>query len=123
MAETRYYLSSLDSVRFSIVRTCIVLESVRFDTEEDALVASIDPPVVGQDFGRAEDIDVVLLAARHEGQTVDPVSEFPCFVHIAIAKDPATAALTTPVHASDLNTSGWGELYRSADDAALHRFG
>jgi len=81
----------------------------------------IDPPIVGQDFGSGEDIDTVILAARHEGVTVDPVSEFPCFVFIAIPQGGREVCHTDPLGRSAGHRLG--ELYRSYDDAAQHRFG
>lgn len=120
MTQPTYFLSSLDSVRFSAVRRCVVQRVVRFDTDKPALVANVDPPILGQDFAREADISTVLLAARHEDHPVDPIGTFPCFVHIAIAE--ATETLETPVSSDQLQTIGWGELYRTADDAREHRF-
>ncbi len=120
MGET-YYLSSLESTRLEPVRTCEVLESLIFDSGKPAVLARIDPPVIGQDFGR-DDIETVLLTARHEGATVDPVSEFPLFVFVAI---PASDGhpLVSPVRSDELQVIGWGELYRTAHDAEHHTFG
>lgn len=120
MTQPTYFLSSLDSARFSAVRRCVVRRLVRFDTGKPAIVATIDPPVVGQDLGRSDDVTTVLLVARHAGHPVDPIESFPCFVHIAIADD--TGSLETPVRADRLRTIGWGELYRTAEDAREHRF-
>ncbi len=120
--STTYYLSSLDSTRFGPVRRVEVIRSLVFDTGKAALFATIDPPVIGQDFGRGgDDITRVVFAARHEGESVDPVSSFPCFVHIAISNEDYD--LQSPIRADDLTNIGWGELYRTADDAEQHRFG
>jgi hypothetical protein len=121
MAGPTYFLSSLESARFAPVRSCVVRRVVHFDTGKEALLVDVDPAVVGQDFGRSTDISTVLLAARHEGQGVDPVTEFPCFVHIAISDD--TGSASTPIRADDFQTIAWGELYRTAEDARHHRFG
>lgn len=120
MSDT-YYLSSLESARLEPVRTCAVAESVVLDTGKRAVLARIDPPVVGQDFGR-DDIDTVLLTARHEGASVDPVSEFPLFVFVAVPRT-AGSDLVSPIRADELEVIGWGELYRSAHDAEHHVFG
>lgn len=121
-AAARYWLSSLDSIRFEPVRRCDVVRSLVFDTGKPALLADISPGVIGQDFGRGgDDITRVVLSARHEGESVDPITSFPCFVHISI---PAQGydELQSPVRADDLTNIGWGELYRTEDDAKSHRF-
>jgi hypothetical protein len=115
------YLSSLESYRFEPVRECRLLDTLTFDTGKVAVRASLQPPVIGQDFDR-DDIDTVVLAARHEGVSVAPIDEFPCFAFIAI---PRTAGLTisSPVRSDDLQIIGWGELYRTREDATDHVFG
>jgi len=119
MTDT-YYLSSLESTRLKPVRTCRVTESVVLDSGKPAVLADIDPPVIGQDFGR-DDIGSVLLTARHEGASVDPVSEFPLFVFVAV---PAVEGrpLVSPIRSDELEIIGWGELYRTAHDAEHHVF-
>jgi hypothetical protein len=122
VAEETLYLSSLESIRFEPVRACRIVDELTFDTGKVAVVARLQPPVVGQDFNRAADIDTVILAARHEGVSVAPVNEFPCFVFIAIPR-PGLETLRTPVRSDDLEIIGWGELYRTHADAASHVFG
>ncbi|RBY93566.1 hypothetical protein DQ237_17430 [Blastococcus sp. TF02-8] len=115
------YLSSLESTRFEPVRECRLLETLAFETGKVAVRASLDPPVPGQDFGRGDDIDTVVITTRHEGASLAPIDEFPCFVFIAI---PRVAGLepSSPLRSDDLEIVGWGELYRSHEDAAGHVF-
>jgi hypothetical protein len=120
-AET-FYLSSLESVRFEPVRECSFERFLTFDTGKVAVVARLSPPVVGQDFNRASDIETVILSPRHEDVSIDPVSEFPCFVFIAIPRD-GYEVLQSPIRSDDLEIIGWGELYRTRDDAERHAFG
>jgi hypothetical protein len=115
-----YYLSSLESTRFETVRQCRIIDVLNFDTGKSAAVARIEPPVIGQDFNRSADVDVVILAPRHEGSSIDPVSEFPCFVFIAISKE--EHRLQSPIRSDDLEVIGWGELYRTFGDAKGHVF-
>lgn len=116
-----YWLSSLDSALLEPVRRCVVERVIAFDTGKEALLARIDPPVVGQHWDLGADVATVVLASRHEGQSLDPVEAFPCFVHVATSRH-GWDDLETPVRADDLITLAWGELYRTADDAAAHRF-
>jgi len=117
----RYFLSSLESTTFAPVRSCVVKKHLRFDTGKEAILATIDPPAVGQLWGLRDDVETVVLASRHEGQALDPITSFPCFVHIATPRHGWTE-LATPIRADDLHHLAWGELYRTADDAEHHRF-
>jgi len=122
VAHEIYYLSSLDSTRFEPVRECRVQRSLSFDTGKAAVEARLSPTVIGQDFNRGSDIDTVVLSARHEGASVDPVTEFPCFVFITIPRY-GQGMLQSPIHSDDLEIIGWGELYRTREDAERHAFG
>lgn len=116
-----YFLSSLESARFEPVRECRFDRLLTFDSGKVAVEARLSPAVVGQDFNRAEDIERVILSPRHEGASIDPISEFPCFVFITIPRQHET--LQSPIRSDDLEIIGWGELYRTHEDAELHRFG
>lgn len=116
-----YYLSSLESARFATVRECQFTKMLAFDTGKTAVVARIKPPVVGQDFNLSHDLQNVVLVARHEGVSIFPVSEFPCFVFIAIPNN--EFELMSPIRSDDLTIIGWGELYRTRPDAENHIFG
>lgn len=120
MAGEIYFLSSLDSYRFAPVRECCVQRTRTFDTGKVAIEAKIDPPVIGQDFDR-QDIDTVIFTCRHEGARIDPINEFPCFVFVAIPRDD-DAVIRSPILANELDTIGWGELYRTREHAEQHHF-
>lgn len=117
----RWYLSSLESTRFEPVRECTISRFLAFDTGKAAAVANIAPGVIGQDFGLGTDISTVVLSARHGGTSIDAIDAFPFFVFIAIPARPEVS-LSTPIRQDELQVIGWGELYRSADDASNHVF-
>lgn len=120
MTNEVYFLSSLDSARFEPVRECGFGRPLTFDSGKIAIEAAISPGVIGQDFGHFADIDKVIMTPRHEGVSLLPVSEFPCFVFIALSI--ADFVLESPIRPDDLEIIGWGELYRTRDDAARHTF-
>jgi len=82
----------------------------------------LDPPVIGQPWGLGGVVlEFFVLANRHEGAHLLPITEFPCFVHIArpLSDDVMHKDI---VSASELQTVAWGELYRSHQDAENHVF-
>ncbi len=120
-ANEIYYLSSLDSARFEPIRQCRFERLLTFDSGKTAVEARLSPAVIGQDFNRQGDIEVVILTPRHEGASIDPVNEFPCFVFITIPRE--HEVLQSPIRSDDLEIIGWGELYRTRADAESHAFG
>ncbi len=115
------YLSSLESKTFEPTRKCRFLKKLIFDTGKECMLVELDPPVNGQDFGISEDIKRVVLSSRHEGDSLFPVKEFPCFVFIttSLVEDITACERITN---SDLQILAWGELYRTASDADAHIF-
>lgn len=122
VSDETYYLSSLDSTRFQPVRECRFERLLSFDSGKLAVEARLTPSVIGQDFNRVSDIERVVLSTRHEDASIDPISEFPCFVFITIPRADY-AAMESPLRADDLEIIGWGELYRTREDAQHHAFG
>lgn len=120
MRATIYYLSSLDSYEFEPVRTLRVMREAHFTTGKKALLGEIHPPANGQPFGRVGDIARVLVTARFEGDDLFDIERFPCFVFVC-AYDESTLD-EARIEREDLQILGWAELYRTADDAAAHRF-
>ena len=115
------YLSSLESSRFQRVRECRLLQYLTFDSGKVAAHVAVQPGVPGEDFHLAEDIKALVLATRFEGDSIDNIQKLPLFVFIAIPSK-EKGIPSSPLRADDLQVIGWGELYRSADDAANHRF-
>ncbi|BCJ37005.1 hypothetical protein Athai_45080 [Actinocatenispora thailandica] len=121
MIDYTYYLSSLDSVRFEPVRECVFERMLVFDTGKEAVEARLSPTVIGQDFGHGSDLAKVILSARHEGVSIYSIEKFPCFVFIAIPRA-GSHAPQSPIRADELQVIGWGELYRTKEDAKRHSF-
>lgn len=120
MCQDIYYLSSLESALFEPTRECHFIKILSFDTGKECALVKLNPPVVGQSFV-AGDIEYVVLANRHEGNSLFPIREFPCFVFIT--RPLITNILDVQsIKKSDLEILAWGELYRTASDADNHVF-
>ena len=63
----------------------------------------------------------MVLAARHEGDSLSSITEFPCFIFVARSLDSDITTRST-IKKSDLQILAWGELYKTKDDADGHVF-
>lgn len=122
MSEQIYFLSSLESARFEEVRECFFVKQMTFSTGKECALVRVDPPVNGQAWGLATDLEYFVLANRHEGEHLFPISTFPCFVHIArsFVTDLGSVEI---LDSADVETVAWGEIYRTRADAEKHSFG
>ena len=111
----------LESYSLEPTRKCTVLKRLAFSTGKECVQATLDPPILGQNLGTAEDVAEVYLSARHEGEALSPIEVFPCFVFVARANGPGVAENRT-VDSSELTIIGWGELSRTRHDADRHAF-
>jgi hypothetical protein len=116
-----YYLSSLDSHRFSPTRECVFIKRLRFGTGKECALVHLSPGVVGQEYGSLEDLEFFVLANRHEGESLFSIKSFPCFVFIS---RPLVDNVKNfdEISSDDVEIIAWGELYRSKYDADNHVF-
>lgn len=122
MKAKTYYLSSMDSVSFAETRECVFVKVLSFSGGKQCVLARVDPPVIGQQYGlEGKDLDLLFLASRHEGELLDPIKSFPCFVFIARPLVPNLGQRDV-VLKEDLEIIAWGELYRTKQDADAHNF-
>ncbi|MGA3126836.1 MAG: hypothetical protein ABSD13_08960 [Candidatus Korobacteraceae bacterium] len=98
-------------------RACYCKRRVHVAGRDDWMLVAIEPPVIGQPYGLGgEDIYYLLLATRHQGQTLFPVSEWPAHVY-------AARLLINPIpdepefNATQTQLIHWGKLYRTYEDA------
>lgn len=115
------YLSSLESEVFALVSEVRWRKLVHFRTGKTAVIADIMPPLEGQDSLHAGDLGVVLLTARHQGDDVSNIKEFPCFVHVARIDDEHVFT-EDEIEVDWVDNIAWCDLYRTESDALTHRF-
>jgi hypothetical protein len=115
MNRENFYLSSLDSARFSGVFACEIRARKTLHGDRHALVVSLDPPALGQDVSYPLGIDEVLLVDRFDGDDIWVPATFPFFVYICTNEELDSDTDKPQILA-------WGELYRTAADAREHRF-
>lgn len=121
MSARTYFLSSLESKRFSGVSQCTVERKLLIGGRRHALHVRCTPPVLAQDLGFPLGLEHLVLVNRFDGDDAWEIGNFPFFVNICLV--PAEVGPDGAVSHESLDGIAWGELYDSADDAREHRFG
>jgi len=63
----------------------------------DNMLIDIEPALSGQRFGLgATDITQLIISARHRGQTLYPISEWPFFVYVGVRSRKEISEMTFP---------------------------
>ena len=75
-----FFLSSMDSKRFSSVFRCTVERPIELPNGHHALMVSCDPPLNGQELGQPLGIGELLLWSRFEDEDIwtSPLSRTSC---------------------------------------------
>lgn len=108
-----FFLSSMDSKRFSSVFRCGVERPVELPNGHHALTVSCDPPLNGQELGYPLGVGELLLLSRFEDEDLWTFPAFPHFVQICLPD------VDLPVHAMPPSIA-WGEIYKTEADAHAH---
>lgn len=100
-------------------RCCWRIKRLASGQRDDLLLVRIEPPLLGQKYGLGgRDIELVLLAPRHKGDSLFPISQWPVDVHVArsLVEDPEALENIDP---KDMKVIAWAELYRTESDARM----
>jgi hypothetical protein len=98
-------------------RACWSKQRLRDARRDDWMLVAIEPPVIGQPFGLGgENIYLLLLAARFQGQTLFPVSVWPALVYVV---RPLSKSILSCTQFDDTQAQliDWGVLHRTYEDA------
>jgi hypothetical protein len=105
-----FFLSSMDSERFSSVFRCTVERPIELPNGRHALMVSCDPPLNGQELGHPLGIGELLLWSRFEDEDLWTFPAFPHFVQISLPDaDLRDHAMRASI--------AWGEIYKTEADA------
>lgn len=101
-------------------RACWQHARLRDDVRDDHMLIDIDPALDGQRFDLgAGDITQLIISARHRGQTLYPISEWPFFVYIARILDKAVLR-SHAFKREEVELIAWGTLFRTREEATDH---
>lgn len=119
MATPDFFLSAAGEFEpLSAPRACWTVGRLSDLQRDDYMLVAINPPLLGQLFGLGDnDVALLILSTRHQGQTLFPISEFPAYVYVARMLDD-TIVTTMRFTADEVELIAKATLYRSFDEAA-----
>ena len=92
---------------------CWQRQRLRDDVRDDYLLVDIAPPVRGQKYGLGDkDINQLILASKHQGVTLFPVTEWPAHVYVFRVLDEALLKQAN-FQAQQVEMIAWGIIFRS----------
>ena len=99
-------------------RACWAKARLRDAVRDDHMLIDIEPVLDGQRFGLgATDITQLIVSARHRGQTLYPISEWPSFVYVARVLDNAVLE-SRAFTREQVELIAWGTLFRTCEEAS-----
>ena len=117
-SEVDFFLTSSEGYDLEQPRSCIRVKRLGGRVVDDYLLVRIDPPVIEQKYGLGgDDVHELVLATRHEGQSLFPVSEWPLYVHVARPLRDLSRDDIQSIGNQDIEIIGWGEIYEDEEDA------
>lgn len=121
MNSPDFYLASTEGYGLGEPRRCWKMKRLRSPTRDDLLLIRVAPPLVGQKYGMgAKDVEYLIVATRHNGDSLFPIENWPVHVHVArLLKEPPEEQ--NELREEDIEAIAWAELYRSEEDARERR--
>src|SRR5262245_11870520 len=114
---------------FSANREIVFLSNAFAVTfRDDYQLIRLDPPIIAQTYGVGGiDIDKVIVATRHKGDSLFPINKWPVFVHVARVL-PDHPAEREVIHNGEFEEIAWAEVIpdgcrRQRKDPVISEFG
>jgi hypothetical protein len=118
MHHPDFYLASTEGYGMEEPRRCWRMRRIATNKRDDLLLVRIDPPLLGQQYGlQGRDVEQVLVATRHKGGSLFPVTQWPVYVHVARPLVDITGL--DKIQSNQLESIAWAELYQTEQDARL----
>lgn len=108
-----FYLVSTELREPYEPRACRIVRRLRSELRDDLALVEIAPPLPRHVYDTSEDVQWLILAARHQGASLFPVSEWPLAVYICRPKGDAKPETET-IASENLAILDWGEVRKTA---------
>ena len=116
MTASEFYLTSSEGYGLTAPRRCIPLRRLAGEARDDYLLVTIHPPLVGQGWlPDAQAANTAILATRHKGASLFPITHWPVYVHVARLLVPYLDQ--DVIRTDQMDEVGWGELYPTEEAA------
>jgi hypothetical protein len=114
MSEPDFYLVSSNGYGLEEPRSCWRIKRVIAGKRDDFLLTRVDPPAPIE-FGRRH-VDLVLLASKHVGFSLFPITNWPAAVYVfqPLVPDPESRDWFLK---NEYYLTAWAELYRTEQEA------
>ena len=90
-------------------RECHVIRRLRSELRDDLALVELETPLPASVYDTPEDLGQVILAARHQGSTLFPVTHWPLPVYICVLKVETTSE-DDVISSANLSILDWGEV-------------
>lgn len=110
-----FYLVSSEGYNLEHPVACFKSKHLLGKHPDGYLLCDILPALIGQHYELgSRDIKQLVLASRHQGYSLFPISEWPAYVHIAL---PSLSEIEVNdfIQEADIKLIAWGELYQFID--------
>ena len=99
-------------------RGCWETARLRDEVRDDYMLVEIEPPLAGHHIAPGiGDVKQLILASRHKGQTLYPMSEWPAYVYVARILD-AAVFKTLSFKEEQVEMVTRASIYRTLEEAA-----
>src|SRR2546429_2573950 len=100
-----------ESRALSEPRACWARARLQDDIRDDYMLVEIQPPLIGQKYGLGgDDINQLVLATRHAGRSLYPISEWPSYVYVFRILDYSLITQST-FTANQVEMLTWGMIF------------
>jgi hypothetical protein len=113
ISKPDFYLSSSENYDLNKIRNCYVVKRLAGDHRDDFLLVQVDPIIElnGSEYKIPfNKIEKVILATRHKGYTLFPITEWPAYVFVMAALVDRPEELSF-IHDNQMKMIAWAELY------------
>jgi hypothetical protein len=114
-----FYMSSVDYELLAEPRRCYEIKRISSKSWGDLMLIRIDPPFEETQIrGPEKKIAEIIIAPRHVGETLYPISNWPLFVHVCLpAELRKESQWVIDTELGPFESIVWAELYATEEAA------